>query len=124
MTNAQQALAKKHGSPQEFERACFAATNSGTITLDEMIDGVNRYRDEWAKAGKPEDFIKTVLKRAGLDKEEIDVVMALRNKSGDTLATAADRARNLMDLQAGCGLSDTAVANTYRDIIGKLIGFY
>ena len=122
MTNLQQTLEKKHGSPAEFEMALLNAVIRGTITLDEMITGVNKYRDEWATAGKAGDYTKVKLRRVGLDKEQIAIVMSLIPKKGDTFGTASDRARNLMDLQAGCGLSEIAVLNNFGDIILKLIG--
>ena len=122
MTNLQQALEKKHGTPVEFEKALLIAVNRGVITLDEMINGAIKYRDEWATAGKVGDFTKVKLQRAGFTKDQSAIILALFDKPGDTLASATERARNLMDLQAGCGLSDTSVANIYRDLILKLIG--
>jgi hypothetical protein len=52
----QQALRRKHGTPDEFEDACKNCL--GEISLAEMEAAVQKYRDEWAKAGYETHWFK------------------------------------------------------------------
>lgn len=52
MTEKQKELYEKHGTPLEFDRACFSAHISLEITFDEYLAGVRDYIDEWNAAGE------------------------------------------------------------------------
>lgn len=52
MTKNQKELAKKHGTPNQFEKACYRAFCSGEITWGEYARGVAEYVREWTKAGE------------------------------------------------------------------------
>jgi hypothetical protein len=60
------------------------------------------------------------LVRAGLDREEIEVVQAMQPRKGDGWGEAAARACDVMDRRAGCGLYDIAHWHTVVDIVRKL----
>lgn len=48
-TPAQRKLAKKHGTPAEFAKACYEAV-PGFISMDEARAAVNKYNAEWEAA--------------------------------------------------------------------------
>lgn len=50
MTSKQKALAKKHGTPAEFAKACYEAV-PGDISMDEARAAVDKYTREWTEAG-------------------------------------------------------------------------
>lgn len=43
-------LEKKHGTPVQFEKACYRAFCSGEITWEEYSEGVANYVREWTEA--------------------------------------------------------------------------
>lgn len=51
MTRAQRVLAKKHGTPAEFEVACYKAV-PGMVSMDEAKAAIARYEEQWVGAGK------------------------------------------------------------------------
>lgn len=51
MTPKQKALAKKHGTPDEFKKAVEQAYMNLEITRSEMIRGIEKYQAEWMAAG-------------------------------------------------------------------------
>jgi RNA polymerase-binding transcription factor DksA len=50
MTPAQEALQKKHGTPEEFEAAVVNAL--GEISYDEAQQAIRRYLRQWEAAGR------------------------------------------------------------------------
>jgi hypothetical protein len=46
----QKALAKKHGSPAEFAKACYECV-PGDISMDEARAAIEKYNQEWVEAG-------------------------------------------------------------------------
>lgn len=73
MTNAQKALAKKHGTPSEFIRAVYAANAQGLCNIEEADAGIAKYEKEWKEAGKRERW--TFLKRRGPEKTSNDPLL-------------------------------------------------
>jgi hypothetical protein len=66
LTPEQQRLKLKHGTPEKFAKALRNAL--GEISLDEMEAGVQKYRDEWAKAGWQALWLKIgVMVKPGAD---------------------------------------------------------
>ena len=57
MTAKQRALAKKHGTPTQFETACTNAWFAGDITDKECDRAVAKYNREWI-AGMPDRDIR------------------------------------------------------------------
>lgn len=51
MTRKQKLLALKHGTPEQFEKAVMVACNNGTITNQEAMEGIDKYKREWEQAG-------------------------------------------------------------------------
>lgn len=51
MSSGQRRLARKHGTPAEFARACYQAV-PGFISMDEAALAVRKYNDKWATAGR------------------------------------------------------------------------
>lgn len=52
MTKAQEELARKYGTPEQFEGALYKAYTDLFITQKEMSRAVIKYRDEWKEAGQ------------------------------------------------------------------------
>jgi hypothetical protein len=50
-TPAQKVLREKHGTPNEFEQAAWAAHAQLFATTDETLTAIAKYRNEWAVAG-------------------------------------------------------------------------
>jgi hypothetical protein len=53
MTAAQAELAKKHGTPEEFARACNDAADQLMATTAEANAAILKYQQEWNAAGAP-----------------------------------------------------------------------
>ena len=51
MTKAQQRLMKKHGTPEQFEKAIWKAFDYCMITKAEAVAGIAKYKAEWEEAG-------------------------------------------------------------------------
>lgn len=52
LSKAQKALAKRHGTPAEFAKACYECV-PGDISMDEARAAIDKYNREWAEASKP-----------------------------------------------------------------------
>lgn len=52
VTEAQEKLRAKYGTPDEFANACNRAADRLMITTEECDAGVEKYRREWMEAGK------------------------------------------------------------------------
>ena len=52
MTNKQQNLAGKHGTPEQFEKAIWKAWADLFITTKEAIRAIEKYNNEWKMAEK------------------------------------------------------------------------
>ena len=50
MSEAQQELARKHGTPAEFAKAVWAAL--GEISVTEAVAAIEKYEREWFEAGR------------------------------------------------------------------------
>lgn len=121
MTKRQLALAKAHGTPEEFRAALLKAAWKGSITTEEMVDGALKYQNEWDAAGTAQDF-KSKLAKMGLDDRQIEAVMSMRMRKSDCYGDAVDRTLRLMDARAGAALYTTAHVNQLFDIVLALIG--
>jgi hypothetical protein len=51
MTDKQQELKGKHGTPDEFEAAVWNAHDQLFLTADEAVAAINKYRQEWEESG-------------------------------------------------------------------------
>lgn len=51
MTNKQKALARKHGTPEQFKKAVLNAYNNLTITWGEAQNAIVKYNKEYREAG-------------------------------------------------------------------------
>ena len=51
MTEKQEELAEKHGTPEQFEKAIWKACDDLTITTQEAVAAINGYKYEWTQAG-------------------------------------------------------------------------
>lgn len=49
LTKAQRVLAKRHGTPAEFAKACYAAVPE-FIGMDEAKAAITKYNREWSQA--------------------------------------------------------------------------
>lgn len=58
MTKKQLELKSKHGTPAEYEQAVRNAL--GEITWKEYQESVQKYQDEWNRAGKQEALEKSI----------------------------------------------------------------
>jgi len=52
ISDKQRKLAKLHGTPEEFENAVWRAYCDLYITMDEALNGIKKYKNEWRAAGK------------------------------------------------------------------------
>lgn len=52
MNQLQTSMAMKHGTPEDFQRACEEAFRSLMITWEEYEHAVKAYEKDWEKAGK------------------------------------------------------------------------
>ena len=55
MNKAQRHLEEKHGTPDEFDDACYRAYVEGFCTMGEAEKAMKRYRKEWEEAEKQQD---------------------------------------------------------------------
>lgn len=49
LSKAQKVLAKKHGTPAEFAKACYECV-PGDISMDEAAASIDKYNREWKEA--------------------------------------------------------------------------
>lgn len=54
-TKAQQALAKKHGTPADFAKAVYQAVPDH-LSMDQASKAVEKYNQEWSEAGTESDL--------------------------------------------------------------------
>lgn len=104
MTPKQKALAEKHGTPREFNKACRQAYADLMINQAELLAGTAKYQREWDEAGresKPEKKIekdKTQRFKVEVYQQDWMPGFAAFNDDGSIKKGTAHIALNLGDL--------------------------